>query len=466
MSGLLGTGKTAVVASNVVKLLKALTGISSDAIIGTARTRIAAEGVGKSIGSKSMPLADLVKLTNLTGIKFIVLDEAFQISEEELKQLWTVVHEHNKVAETKDRIHVLALGDPSQVRNGKPEFFPLSSISTTSTHDTMALAAIYRTGFTSISNAALAFHLNNKRVTALSTTANVSLQDVRAANSTDNFFGVVAGSDTFKNEQAIISLLSKQSSKKRLVIVNNQLEADKLLAALPDSIKAAGNVEIRSYDNAQSMTVDQAYIMIDPNKLDAYGNQFDAMAYNTAMYTSIGRAREFVFLATPDFQVSHMTNEALSKEKENIDLDVEVNRDLFKSIVESSNIAASTLFGGAVANLTPSPATKERQKEAEYDEPADDITDHDDTTHDKPDEPNSEYAGTPEQTLRKTSSVKKNGEQSEVEHSLRYPSASRIANIIKNNEIIGGGPIKIVAAVANNKYGVEFKVIGQKTNGK
>jgi hypothetical protein len=467
LSGLFGTGKTAVVAPAAVKIAKKVLKLTDDQIVYSARTSTAANNLAKYVSKKDDAVGtttDNLPTLNFDKVKLIVIDEAFQYAAADLQDLVRIVVEYNTGKPKDQRVRIFGLGDPSQVTLSPPHLFPLTQNSSYPVKYANSLTAIYRTGINSIADAALAFHLNSTPVTFMNTIANTTLEKVKEADSVDSFVGVVAGNSSFSGEEAILKMLAKKSTKTRLVITNNQNQANTFAKRLASSGINDPNILVKSYEDAQSMTVDQVYLMLDPQMSNAFNKAFTDFDYNTAMYTSIGRAKEFVFFANPNFAVAHIENDALANEKENLAIELELNKALFSSAIEAQNESIRILFEQTIPTSGVSPTTEEQAEEAEDDTEGDLVEDHDESDHDSVDEENGETDTPPTEPEPTTETT--TGENVTLQHSLHYPSATKVSSLIKSGELVPGAQMRIVGQEDNsNQYGLSYHVMAAKTDG-
>lgn len=464
LSGLFGTGKTAVVAPNVIKIVKKLLNITDEQIVYSARTPTAANNLARAVNKKDDAVgitSDKLMDLDLNQVRLIVIDEAFQYELSDINDLTLKVNEHNLNKPQNQKVRIFGLGDPSQVTLEDPMFFPLTKRSIYPVRYGNSLTAIYRTGINSIADAALTFHLNSSPVAFLNTIANTNLDKVKEASSVDSFVGVVAGNSAFSGEEAVLNLLRKKSTKTRLVITNNQAQAAALANKLASSGISDPNILVKSYEDAQSMTVDQVYLLIDPQMSNAFNTAFTDFDYNTAMYTSIGRAREFVFFANPNFTTAHIENAGLANEKEDLTAELEVNKILFADNIEVQNEAVRILFNEIIPMAGTTAETKEVAEQLEDETEDDFVIDHEETNHENPSEENDETTLEPEprpQTIEQVT-----GENVNIQHTLHYPSSTRLTELVKSEEIVPGAAMRVVAQQdSNNNYGISYHVVAQR----
>jgi len=298
LSGVLGSGKSTLVGL-LTNIHAKLTGKDSvKHVLGTAHVDVASENINKHIDSTSTQNKTVGQLTSddLKDTEILVVDEAFAMSNDQIDSLHLLIKEINALR-TSNKIKVLFVGDMSQNRLDQDHILA----SDTFTRDNgviksaqaltiiSPLATIYRTSIDAIASTLFKFKDSIEDIAAVDTKSTItSLQEY-----TNQALGIVQ-----VNSEALPQFLAaRDTTRSALVIVNSSEEVGKFIASLTQftqkSLKEL-NIEVKSYYDVQSLTRDEAYILLDKTKPGHHGQMFTNKTFNSAMYTSIGRAKQFV----------------------------------------------------------------------------------------------------------------------------------------------------------------------------
>lgn len=348
LQGVLGSGKSLVGTKFAVSIYKKLKGIKDENIAAFGHNENSSKNIAKSVyedPSNAMTIGDFLE-GDMSKVQLVVIDEAMAISNEELDAVYNKVQELNKGR--KEKIKILALGDPSQITVEPVEETLLGSLSAWGTKNTSALSVVYRTNVNSIVDVVNQFRFNPNPVTSLSPTVSHSVADMLAMQDLKEVRGVQGGS-----LQQLIELVKKPSTKSRVVIVNNPTKVAEVRAQLQGT-----NVEVMTYFDAQSLQWDQAYIYMDPafGKFD--DTAFSTLEFNAAMYTMVGRAREFAFIANPQITINNpiVDPEIAAQRDDNLE-EFQKNNALYRSQLNATKEVISLLNPEANLNDDTSTST-------------------------------------------------------------------------------------------------------------
>lgn len=295
-------------------------------------------------------------------------------------------------------------------------------------------------------------------------TTSHGINDLIDAANIDGFYGVNGGSLA-----EMLEILQKPSTKKRLVVVNNEtLKADL-------TTKVPKDVRVLTYFEAQSTQADQVFIYIDKSQPNHLGRAFDEATFNSVMYTMIGRAKQSVFIANPGLEIRNpIINEDLAKSKENLELDVLANANAYEENIEESKNMVQLLYPDAVI------ASKENTEQTSKRPTKDPRVTIEETEGTGGQEaPVNEESGEkmPEQIIEppkvapevKTVVEDDKGRTVQFSHSFAYPTNSfpDFDGQRLDQAFPPGSPMRIVATKPRgSKYPFELEVIAQKRNGK
>lgn len=328
LKGVLGSGKSLVGAKMFIDILRKLdSGLNEKSIVAFGHSTHSSANIATSLFGDPTKASSIDRFQNqdLKGVKLVVVDEAMAMPNEDWSNpegtgIYDRVDAHNKKNPT-EQIKILALGDASQITVEHPDLTTIGAITHTRTKDTSPLSVIYRTSISAISDTALTFKDQPTEITSISTTATMSLVDALASENTDNLYGVlgVMGQGPL---EILKTLISKPTAKSKVVIVNNATAKTDVKAFLGN----IPNVEILTYYEAQSRQWDQVYIHMDKFAPDFKGGRFSELEFNNAMYTMVGRAKEFVFMATPNIKASTIVNPQLKGNRDDNSRDLAENK--------------------------------------------------------------------------------------------------------------------------------------------
>jgi hypothetical protein len=329
LKGIAGAGKTNIVAKYFLQII----GLKPENILALAHNEIAAGNIKNSVNStqQTTTLEELIKspekfITSSTEI--VILDE---VNANTSNTLWdlsqpsfhSVIQKINneRIKNKQKTLKIFLLGDPTQITKEKGIYSnSLTGLENTTPNQLdiiNPLTIAYRSDVGSINAVSKTFQDNPKKVEFLKVYSDLP-------NGTTNIKGVIAAT-TKRNEQGIPEDFIKQfpidSKRSRVIIVLN--EKDKLKYKnlnLP-------NVDILTFEEAQGTTYQEVFV--DLNKVEylkEYQKNEDnsELEFNTALYTALSRATEFVsfvdpagnFINTVD-PSSAISNKDLSEEKEN-----------------------------------------------------------------------------------------------------------------------------------------------------
>ena len=329
LKGIAGAGKTNIVAKYFLQII----GLKPENILALAHNEIAAGNIKNSVNStqQTTTLEELLKspekfITSSTEI--VILDE---VNANTSNTLWdlsqpsfhSIIQKINneRIKNKQKTLKIFLLGDPTQITKEKGIYSnSLTGLENTTPNQLdiiNPLTIAYRSDVGSINAVSKTFQDNPKKVEFLKVYSDLP-------NGTTNIKGVIAAT-TKRNEQGIPEDFIKQfpidSKRSRVIIVLN--EKDKLKYKnlnLP-------NVDILTFEEAQGTTYQEVFV--DLNKVEylkEYQKNEDnsELEFNTALYTALSRATEFVsfvdpagnFINTVD-PSSAISNKDLSEEKEN-----------------------------------------------------------------------------------------------------------------------------------------------------
>jgi len=291
VEGIAGSGKTKEVAKRAVELYKATTNTKDNEIIATSYNDRATDLIQQSIfpgSTEATTSIDALLEKDLTGTKLIVLDEAPVLSNENTTNLINKVAKHNETA--KNKVKILALGDPSQVAI---ERFPTitNSIIVKDSHRTTPLTGTFRTSIGSIVEFASNYRFNTEPVET--TTARANKDIATAISSQENDHLGVHASDSLED---MVSMINKDSNRTKLVVVANSQRASQLRGRITQP-----NVDVLPYTSINGLEYNEVYIDLDQSELDDKGQPFpSSFDFNRAMFTGITRAKDYVFVRSSE----------------------------------------------------------------------------------------------------------------------------------------------------------------------
>jgi hypothetical protein len=324
IKGIIGTGKTKVVLNNLVKLGIALNLFKEDEVILLGHNTTTTDQLNDVIfGKKGVHTISsiLSNLNSLDNKKLIVLDESLAVTNDEVANL---VNEANKKG-----IKVILAGDESQNRSG------VVHVAATEKHvyHTAPLSIVYRTNIASITNAALAFKDKLNPVGSVDFTSNkATVTDLK--NDPSTALGVKEVSET-----DVVEILKRPSARKRILIVANDAEVIRY-----QQLGLDPNVRVLNYVAVQGIEAEEVYIAINNSQRNAYNTVFTQPEYNTALYTSIGRAIKFAGVVTFGYNADSLHSDTLEADANSLAED-------FKIIKEEYVAGLNSL--ASLFNITP-----------------------------------------------------------------------------------------------------------------
>jgi hypothetical protein len=284
LKGIAGTGKSTIASKWISDILKMQGKI--DEVIVTAATENATKNISQSIhgdNTKGIKLED-IKTYNFDPEKkyLIIIDEANAINLSQKPEAF------QELAKLKSKnITFLLTGDPTQITESQfPEIeFKKEYVNITHLN---ALSVPYRSDVSSINNAADVFRSNYNKVQDATFEANTSLGNTNAQGvHVVNDFG-----DIIKNS----------SSANKVIIVNNQQSKDKYKSLIDDK------TQVMTYEEVQGQTFDEVFIDLNEAEKNSFNQSFDTYTFNTAMYTSISRAKNHVVIKRNGQKIDHHVN--------------------------------------------------------------------------------------------------------------------------------------------------------------
>lgn len=339
--GYAGTGKTQVVTKMLMKMLN----IGTNQVIGVGPTvssnKNLALALGKSEPNSTNPIKDFCDTpsANFKDVKLIIIDEAGLLTYEQRDALYAKAKELQNDYGTK----TIFMGDPTQFSNDvKPPFIrPSTQIALSNTYTT-PLTITYRTDDIDIIRAQKAFRAKSDRVT-----------EVVTAYTADGKFGSMGVSSL--NDLLNILQKNKPNGRQQMVIVNDDAAAASVRTQLKD--RGITDVPVYSIIEAQSHTIDEAYVYLTPSGIltrqeDSYA------AFNKAMYVATSRAKQLLVMASNDITFSN-DSKSLLKEETKQPLDPEKKKEFLEDLKKQLDaITGNTEISngiGAVTTAVPTP---------------------------------------------------------------------------------------------------------------
>lgn len=354
LKGIFGTGKSKMVAERLVKILRLL-GIKKERMVAVAHTPTATVNIANATGLKGLTLDELLTEPNLKDkYDFIILDESFAPENEKISELL------ESIQDTK----VIALGDPGQNRSSG-EASPLDEVLRSS--QVSPLTAVMRATNPAIPEFAELFRFNSQEVTSghgLSTAANL-----QEALTNPNTRGVISGT----TQEGLAYLKTRIPESSKIIIVNNQREADQVRASVQAlDIK---NLQVLTYYDVQSLEADHVVILLTKTDGTYQGKPFPSnREFNSAMATAISRAKSSVFMVNhQDLRVTYEKSTTLEERSEELEKELEVYKERYITSLETMNEALKALGEKSTEVTTP-----EDEKEEEEENPEDDVELEDD----------------------------------------------------------------------------------------
>lgn len=152
-----------------------------------------------------------------------MIDEIYTLSLDQFRSINAKIADYNSRKETKRYPKIIALGDPSQKTSG--DELPIRTTLAVNAKSTIPLTVTFRTSVDSVSMFSSSFRMRAVPVSA-SATANMAASDAIANPATAS--GVIG-----LNEQETIKMLNSPSSRSRVLIVTNKLQANDYKSLVP-----------------------------------------------------------------------------------------------------------------------------------------------------------------------------------------------------------------------------------------
>lgn len=340
LRGIIGTGKTKITLNHIIKFLLEAKVLKQEEILVMGHSKKSSDQLNKLIkgieNSKTWEdyMSDLEN--SLKDIKIIVVDEAAALSDKSFESLLNGIPKH---------IKVLLAGDGSQNVVSELPGFSFSAFVTR----VSPLNIVYRTNIASLTNGALQFKDKVNPVKEVQFQSN-KVDATEAIKDPSGSLGTMS-----MIEDEILSALNTPSNRSRILIVANPIEALKYKALLPADTK----IEVVDYLAVQGTEAEEVYIILPPTSNIAIGNKsFTPATYNSAVYTSIGRATKFAAISLQGVSVNQVHVANMEEQAGSLAKDFEV--------IKSEHLANLNSLR-AMFNMTPI-KVEEKPEEVEKDE--------------------------------------------------------------------------------------------------
>lgn len=397
LKGVAGTGKTSVFLKYFLETNK----ISLDSIVLAAHGKAQVDTLkGVSENANGMTISELLTKDKsfFDKLSLIVIDEINANTDVVIKNILDKLTVLNKDRKENDKIKILFLGDPTQLRVTNNPFIDFFS-SYANTYSVKyaeqlkvfsPLTVAYRSDVGAINTLANAFRDTNVSIQNKELQSSAELSDKNAKGaflaSTERTNGLL--NDIIKR----LDTIKEESSTKAIIVATPQEVADYQKELLANNIN---NVEVLTIDEAQGRTFDEVFVDIIKSNLEktklGIANENDKeYFFNTAMYTAISRAKNLVMLNDNSGSFTHAVKDDVADN----------NKDLLKEKLElKGNMLkyidfAETLKEPETTPETPpvepeeevTPEEEEKEEDFEEDEPGDELPEEED-------EPEIEYFG-------------------------------------------------------------------------
>ena len=297
------TGKTSVFLKYFLETNK----IPLDSVLFSAHGEAQTKTLGQiSENAVTALISDLlskdIKFFDKTNL--IVIDEINANSDQTIKNILDKLTLINKDRAENNKVKVLFLGDPTQLRTTNQPFIDFFSSYANSYNIKYAeqlkvfspLTVAYRSDVGAINNLANAFRDTNVVIQNKDLQSSADLNDKNAKGtilaSGERTDGLL--NDILKRVQ----LLKEEGSTKAIIVSTPQEVADynKELTA-----KGINNVEVLTIEEAQGRTFDETYIdiqkpILEQTKLGQANKTDKEYFFNTVMYTAVSRAKNLVIM--------------------------------------------------------------------------------------------------------------------------------------------------------------------------
>lgn len=303
-SGVLGSGKSTV-AAIATDIANKITGrTDNNHILATGHVEVSSEAINKKLNPTSTENRKVGDLTidDLTDKTLLIVDEAFATANNDLIKLQKMVEEVNTSREKDNKLKILFIGDMSQNRADSKHLLTEILVSTLtpgaiakhSAKNATIISPLATTYRTSIDSIALAFTEFKDQVDPVQV-----IEVASTISSLSNYTPTALG--VLQNDSSDIEkfLANRNTTRSAVLIVNTRAEASAIAARIESAGKTLKdlNLQVLSYADVQSITVDESYVFLDKNAPIEKGDKFTEKTFNTAMYTSIGRAVKFVVIS-------------------------------------------------------------------------------------------------------------------------------------------------------------------------
>ena len=366
-TGVLGSGKSTLLGLALKIFQKINSDLKLERIKGVGHVENASLNINKHIeSSRTATLtADKITADYLSDTDVLIVDEAFALSNLEIEKLHLLIAAEN-AKRTGKKLKVIFAGDMSQnkasdenVLINKAGRLGLKINSTKGITFISPLATIYRTNITSIMDALMAFKDSRETVPVVNSLSNIGSLKEYSPDS----LGVITVNPT----ELPTFFATRNTTNEAIVIVNNNNERNKFLDTLSKVTSKSLdelNLNVLSYFDVQSLTTDEVYILLNPEDKNHQGKLFTTKAFNTAMYTSIGRAKFFVGIS-PTSTIVHSQKQEIDS---SVDFGITIKQQLQESqdnIENGFNNAAEKYFGEKKTVKKTKEEGKEENKEEE-----------------------------------------------------------------------------------------------------
>jgi hypothetical protein len=278
LKGLAGSGKTQL----FVKVLTKLLDIKESQIIALSTHKNALSvlkasipGVSKTYLHTDLKEEDLKNEEN----KVLFVDEITRLNMNDMYAIAEMVAKANK--ERKEALHVYIMGDPSQVTDQESRHPAINNTDKENIRikEFSPLTAVFRSGNNALLYLMDTFLDFNKEVKTL------------VVNSSNDIGKVSDGVHISTMQEVLLNQLeiSKGSNRTKVIVVGT--EQQKLSYKNSKQVKDNSQVEVMTYWEVAGLSFDEVYIDINP---ELFGDNYSRM--NEAMYTSVSRANNYVFL--------------------------------------------------------------------------------------------------------------------------------------------------------------------------
>ena len=308
LRGIIGTGKTKITLNHIIKALIEAKTLKQEEVLVMGHSEKSSNQLNKLIkgveNSKTWDNYAPTMEESFNEISLIVIDEAAALSDRSFDEILHVMPKN---------IKVLLAGDGSQnVVSDLPGFSFSAEV-----NRVLPLNIVYRTNIASLTNGALQFKDKVNPVREVQFQSN-KVDASGVISDPSGSLGVMA-----MTEEEILSSLNSVSNRDRILIVANPIEALKYRALLSD-IK----IEVIDYLAVQGTEAEEVYIILPFNSNIASGNKtFTIESYNSAIYTSIGRATKFAAISLSGVSVNQVHVANMEEQASSLARDFEVIKD-------------------------------------------------------------------------------------------------------------------------------------------